>query len=214
MRQDAGFTLVEVMVALSIFALVGVMCTGLLVSTLDARERQAAAMEQLGQLQQIRALWREDAAHMVMRPHRSADGGYDGPALAGPQGGFLSAGTGATRPLAVFTRRGRANPSGVADRSSLIRVDWRVEDGALVREVWTTIDPAPGSVPQRMVLASGLEDVSVRFRFGRNWLDNLPRSSGSDAASMPQALALSYADDRGREIDHVALTSLATGGAS
>jgi len=44
MTREAGFTLVEVLVALSIFALVGTLSTGLLVTAIDARERQEAAM--------------------------------------------------------------------------------------------------------------------------------------------------------------------------
>lgn len=209
MKQEAGFTLVEVMVALGIFAIVGVMSTGLLVSTLDARSRQDEAARQLAQLQQVRAVWREDVAHMIIRPHRTADGGYDGAALTGPQAGF-----GRTGALASFTRRGRANPSGAADRSGLIRVEWRVEDGVLVREVWTVVDPAPGSQPHRMVLAESLNDVQIRFRYGRNWLEALPQPGRGESAPMPSALELAYTDARGLSIEHVALTSLGSGGAS
>jgi len=56
MTREAGFTLVEVLVALSIFALVGTLSTGLLVTAIDARERQEAAMDRVVELQQIRAL--------------------------------------------------------------------------------------------------------------------------------------------------------------
>lgn len=212
MTREAGFTLVEVMVALGIFALVGVMCTGLLVTTIDARDRQEAAMDRLSELQHVRTLWREDAAQMVLRPHRTADGGYSGPALAGPQTDFLAPRTDAGR-LAAFSRRGRPNPGGAADRSSLIRVVWRVEDGALVREVWAAVDPAPASIPSPMVLAQGLEDVSVQFRYGRNWLNAPPDAGRNSDAAMPEAMRLAYRDAQGREIEHIALTSLG-GGAS
>ncbi len=205
MNREAGFTLVEVMVALSIFALVGTLSTGLLVTTIDARDRQEAALARLTELQQVRALWRDDAAHMVMRPHRTSDGGYDGAALSGPSASAFAFGDDASR-LAAFTRRGRANPGEAADRSTLVRVVWRVEDGTLIREIWTVTDPAVSTTPQTMVLAEGLEDVSVRFRYGRNWLDAPVRESNSGDAPQPEALRLSYVDGLGREIEHIALT--------
>lgn len=212
MTREAGFTLVEVMVALGIFALVGTLCTGLLVTTIDARDRQEAAMERLSGLQQVRTLWREDVAQLVLRPHRTADGGYGGAALAGPQNDFLSELSEAGQ-LAAFSRRGRANPGGAAGRSSLIRVIWRAEEGNLVREVWTEIDPAPSTAPVPMVLATGLEEVSVQFRYGRNWLNAPPRESNAGDVPMPDAIRLAYRDPQGREIEHIALTRLA-GGAS
>ncbi|KPP82174.1 MAG: type 2a secretion system protein GspJ [Oceanicaulis sp. HLUCCA04] len=205
MTREAGFTLVEVLVALSIFALVGTLSTGLLVTAIDARERQEAAMDRVVELQQIRALWRDDAAQMVMRAHRTADGGYDGPALAGQAEAGLSY-AGDSRQLAGFTRRGRANPGEAVDRSSLVRVGWRVEGGRLLRDIWSVADPAPSSVPQIMVLASGLEDVSVSFRYGRNWLSEPLRADNSGDAPVPDAIRLSYLDPIGREIEHVALT--------
>lgn len=212
MTRDAGFTLVEVMVALSVFALIGTMSTGLLVTTIDARERQEAAMERLSALQQIRALWRDDAAHLLMRPHRTEDGGYGGAALSGPSGSVFTF-DGDQGNLAAFTRRGRANPGEAADRSSLLRVIWRVEDGVLLREIWLSADPAPASRPQTMVLTEGLENASVSFRYGRNWLDAPVRPGPSGEAPMPDALRLTYTDALGREIEHIALT-VAAGGAS
>lgn len=208
MTREAGFTLVEVMVALSVFALVGTISTGLLVTTIDARERQEAAMERLSELQQVRALWRDDAAHMVMRPHRTSDGGYDGAALSGPSASAFTFDEDQGR-LAAFTRRGRANPGEAADRSSLVRVVWRVEDGTLFRDIWTVTDPALSTTPQTMILAEGLEDVAVRFRYGRNWLDAPVRPGPSGDAPMPDALRLAYTDAAGREIEHIALTASA-----
>lgn len=212
MTRDAGFTLVEVMVALSVFALIGTMSTGLLVTTIDARERQEAAMERLSELQQVRALWRDDAAHMLMRPHRTEDGGYGGAALSGPSGSVFAF-DGDQGHLAAFTRRGRANPGEAVDRSSLVRVIWRVENGVLLREIWLSADPASSSRPQTMVLTEGLEDVSVSFRYGRNWLDAPVRPGPSGDVPMPEALRLAYTDALGREIEHIALT-VAAGGAS
>lgn len=205
MTREAGFTLVEVMVALSVFALVGTLSTGLLVTTIDARERQEAAIERLSELQQIRALWRDDAVHMVMRPHRTGDGGYGGAALSGPAGTV----TGFDQTeglLAAFTRRGRANPGEAADRSSLVRVVWRMADGTLMREIWTVTDPAADTTPQTMVLAENLEAIAVSFRYGRNWLDAPVRAGNSGDAPMPEALRLTYQDGFGREIEHIALT--------
>jgi len=71
MTREAGFTLVEALAALLVFAIAGALSTGLIISALDGRARQEAAAERLASMQIVRTLLREDAGQLVMRPYRT-----------------------------------------------------------------------------------------------------------------------------------------------
>lgn len=202
MTREAGFTLVEALAALLVFAIAGALSTGLIISALDGRTRQEAAAERLASMQIVRTLLREDAGQLVMRPYRIEDGALRGPAL--DQARAAGLGRSETHELVSLTRRGRANPDG-APRSSLHRVAWRVEDGALVRAVWTNPD-APDGAPARRVLAEAVSDVEIAFLYGRAWRpDPVQGRSGETDLPAPRAVRLRYLDDLGRAVEHVAV---------
>jgi general secretion pathway protein J len=207
MSRDAGFSLVEVLAAVLVFAIVGTVSTGLLVTSLDAKDRHEAALDRLSSVQQVRALLRDDAAQMLDRPARA---GRDGEPLAAFRSdaglpGLARAGEGTL--LLGLMRRGRANPGGAEPRSSLQRVDWRLEDGVLVREVWPLPDTAPDAAPERLVLAEGLSEVAVEFFQAGVWRNAPLRAAGGDAPP-PAAVRLRYLDAAGRPMEHVVITAI------
>lgn len=207
MIREAGFSLVEVLAALAVFAIVGTMSTGLLVTSLDARDRHEEALGRIASLQQVRVLLRDDAAQMLDRPSRA---GRDGEPLAAFRSdvglpGLARDGEGTL--LLGLVRRGRANPGGAEPRSSLQRVDWRLQDGALLREVWPLPDAVPDAEPERLILAEGVSEVSVVFRYGGTWRDAPLRSAGG-AAPPPAAIRLRYLDAAGRTMEHVVITAI------
>lgn len=211
MSREDGFSLVEVLAAVLVFAIIGSLSTGLLVSALDAKSRHEAALARLDSLQQVRTLLRDDALQMVMRPWRTASGRVEPAALQGGEAGRAGFGPDAAQAgdlLVSLTRRGRANPEGLEPRSGLQRVDWRLVDGALVRDAWPFPDTAPGQAPSRIVLATGVEEVRIEFRYALTWLNApLRAESGTAVLQLPAALRLSYVDAAGRRVEHVVLTS-------
>lgn len=202
MAREAGFTLVEALAALMVFAIAGTLSTGLIISALDGRAAQAAASERLASLQIVRTLLREDAGQLVMRPYRTEDGALRGPALdQAPHTGF---GRREARELISLTRRGRANPDG-APRSSLHRVAWRVEEGALIRAIWADPDN-PADAPSLRVLAEGVSEVEIAFLYGQVWRPDPVRGrAGESGVPAPRAVRLAYLDDLGRRVEHVAV---------
>jgi len=114
-----GFTLLEVLVAITIFALIGIASYRVLSSVMQANERLAGRAEQMRSFN--RAFWvvQQDAEQLMPRNVRNADG-----ALALTPN-YLVVNNESDMPL-IFTRGGRANPLGL-QRSSMQRVAYRID---------------------------------------------------------------------------------------
>jgi general secretion pathway protein J len=152
MRGRAGFTLVEVMVSLLIFALIAAAGAGVLGATIDNRFAVKAATDRTGDLQRMRALLRADLGQATARRAR----GPTGRPMPQPMTGPAAPGD----PLLVLTRAGWTNP-GEQARPSLQRVEYRLVEDRLERRVSRHLDGARPGPPQ--ILYRGVRDVSVTF---------------------------------------------------
>lgn len=146
MTRRAGFTLVEVLVALAIFAMIASAGVGLLSFAIDNRLAVRDASERTADFQRTRALLRADLGQAAPRRVRGADGA--------PQAAFELGG----EALFAVTRRGWINP-GEAQRASMQRVDYRLIDGRLERRVRERLDGARPAEPQ--VLLENVESAQV-----------------------------------------------------
>jgi general secretion pathway protein J len=114
-RAVRGFTLMETLVALTIFALIGVASYRVLSGVMQADERVAARSEELRRINRAFWLLQQDIEQIAQRPIRGPEGGEQP---------WLQVTPGQT-PL-QFTRGGRSNPLGLP-RSALQRVEYRVD---------------------------------------------------------------------------------------
>ena len=146
-NRTGGFTLLEVLVAVAVFAVLAGIAYGALRAALDAREgaddrntRRAAVMRALTVLER-------DLLQMVRRPVWDEFARMS-PALVveRPPGARLE-----------LTRTGRPNPQ-QAKRSALQRVAYSVENDALVRRTWYVLDRTAQTVPAEETV---LEDVDA-----------------------------------------------------
>ncbi|WP_395943818.1 type II secretion system minor pseudopilin GspJ [Brevundimonas sp.] len=147
-----GFTLVEVMVSLGIFALLAAAGGLVLSQTIDTRFAVRAETDRTGDLQRMRALLKADLAQAAPRRTRAPTGRPLPRALMGQQ----TPGD----PILVLARNGWSNPEG-APRPSLQRVEYRVVEGRLERRVSPYLDGARSGPPQ--ILYRGVADVAVTF---------------------------------------------------
>lgn len=171
-----GFTLVEMLVALVVFALLA--AGGVTVMAWASASQGAAQvrMARVGELQRARAMLRADLSQAAPRRTRNAAGGtavqaFTGSADPGP--GLLFA----------LTRRGWENPQG-APRASLQYVEYRLQEDRLERSARPMLDGARLDPPQTVI--DGVRAVQVRYRFQGQWLDGWP--GGVDR--VPEALRL------------------------
>lgn len=180
-RHARGLTLIELLIAAAIFAVVGVMAYQALFSLLESREGTQRAADRLAAVQYAVFRMTDDLRQLADRPVRSQVP-REGLPLFTPDDG--------ERVLA-FTRGGRPNPAGQA-RGSLARVHWAVEDGRLLRYLLPWPDTLPGQAPQRRVLLERVQAVELRFLAGDDrWRGRWPPLEVPvDAAGLPRAVEL------------------------
>lgn len=164
--KTAGFTLVELLVALFIFGLLAAGGTALLASGIEASNSARAAMDRTGALARSRSLLMADLSQTADRPWRDSDGTRQ-PAFQ------ISA------DRLVLVRRGWRNEAG-SSRASLQRVEWRISDGRLERRAAPMLDGAAWGAP-----AVALEGVR-----GGQFSALGPDGAAPDGAAMPPAVAL------------------------
>lgn len=148
-----GFTLLEILVAVAVFAVVAAMAYGGLNGILRQRDHTRAAMERLRAVQQGLTIITRDLSQAVPRSIRDTVDAQRRAAL-----------TGATHniPPLVLTRGGWSNPLGDA-RSTLERVAYQLDGDKLMRLSWPQLDRVREIDPLRQALLDKV--VSLRLRF-------------------------------------------------
>jgi general secretion pathway protein J len=186
MQKQTGFTLLEMLVAMGIFALMAAMAYGGLNGILDKREATDKHAARLAQLQTSFLWLSRDIEQTTNRRIRDE---YGDSQLA-----LLSAEFG--RYQLELTRGGWRNPVGRA-RSNLQRVAYGVRENKLVRAYWNVLDRAQDSKPLETVLLDGVNRMELRFlspdgssqNSGQNkqeWVESWPSSAlGAEPSDNP-----------------------------
>lgn len=161
--RERGFSLLELLVAVSVFAVISAVAYGGLSSVLQTRQQTDQHARQLQALQQTLAMVQRDLTQAVARPVRDPFGDSQ-PALYQREGSYLLA----------FTRAGRSNLLG-RRQSELQHIAYGLEEDRLVRYVWPVLDAPQGAEPYTVVLLEGVSDVQLRFLDGvREWQGSWP----------------------------------------
>ena len=169
-RGPSGFTLLELLVALALFALVAAMGYGGLSAMVRAQDGLRAQSERLAALQLAVGLIERDLRQAVARPVRG-NYGEPLPALMGNSGHI------------EFTRTGFANPQ-AEPRSNLERVLYEFDDDALKRGVYPALDRAPATAPKLATLRGNVDTFRLRYLDASNrWGDTWPPQREADAAA-------------------------------
>jgi general secretion pathway protein J len=156
-RQN-GFTLLEIMIAVMITAIMATMAYSGLNSILDTSHHTQSRDERFSRIQLSMNYLVRDLRHILPRSSRDRYG-ESHPAIETPVDGSY---------LISFSRTGWSNPA-KKQRSHLQRVAYAVENGELVRYHWNHIDQGPGEEPHRMVLLDKVD--GLRFDFLDQKLD-------------------------------------------
>jgi general secretion pathway protein J len=142
-----GFTLVEMLVALGIFALLAAAGVGVLRSSVDVQGSVGTRLDEMSGIARLNALLSNDLGQAVDRPSRGPGG--ERPAFIGSESEM------------EFVSVGRANLDG-EPRSELQRVEWRSVNGALQRTGFAAVDGADAGLSSAM--AGDLRGAAFRYR--------------------------------------------------
>ncbi len=161
---EHGFTLVEVVVALFIFAMLATAGVSLLSFAVRAQAASARALDDVSGDRRLSAILIGDLGQAVPRVSRD-EAGRPRPAFQANQGTLL-----------FGYVRGGAKPQ---------HVEIRLDKGQLVRVATPFVDGAAAAGP--LVLETDVESAKLRFRAKTDWQDNWD-SERTDA--IPRALEL------------------------
>ena len=182
MRLGRGFTLIEVLVALAVFAVLAALAYGTLNQSLLSAEILNDRMDRLQSIQRTVRMLADDLQQLAPRPIRDELGDNFRPALdTGFQSGFAI----------ELTRGGWSNPV-VLPRSTLQRVGYRIEDNELIRYQWFTLDRTLSNDPVAVTLLDGVESIQFRFydangEFTEQW-PPLSNQGGGGIRMRPRAV--------------------------
>lgn len=173
-----GFTLIEVLVAVLIFALISAAAYVAIDTLLRSREALHVRAESLQQLQKAMARFERDLRQAMSVQVRDAYGEAV-PLLNG------------TPTSIELTRAGFSNPTGQT-RARIEHVQWALQDKVLNRASFNVLDRAVNSEPVVVPMLDALSGITLSYYDGSEWRRQWPRPDApSDVpATLPVAVAL------------------------
>lgn len=193
-RQQKGFTLLEVLVAITITAVMSVLAFQSFDNAITAQERTQIKLDRIGRLDRAWITIETDLRNSLARGNISPFGDLLPAFTVDPQEDYWLS----------LVRGGKANPLHFP-RSELSRVAYRLEDGVVWRDSW--IDPGnpDEELAYQQKLLDGVEEITVRVmaRGAKSvrdgpWLEEWPPAAAQEA--LPQAIEITFELEQEGEI--------------
>jgi general secretion pathway protein J len=162
--KNAGFTLIEVLVSICIFAMVATSAYQVLGSAVLTDEVSGNRIQRLGEIQRAVAMMDRDFEAMAYRRNRYT--AYNSTKYIWAEKNIFNSDDWGIE----FVRSGFLNPGATLDRNELQRVAYRLKDNNLERGTYTRADPGQNQQPTWEVLISHVTNFELRFRVSMNSL--------------------------------------------
>ncbi len=181
-----GFTLVELLIAIAILALLSVAASTLLGSSLENQQQIEQRAERLRALGTALVIMRRDLEQMAPRIGRDLHGDSHESMLLSYRDSEVE--------RLQFTRLGRRQLPGSFVGSSLERVRYTLSEEKLQRHSAPVADPVAQTPWRTQTLLEGVRELRLRYYDGREWFDQWPPLSRASAdapvATLPRALSV------------------------
>lgn len=190
MRRAAGFTLLEILVALAIFAVVSVIAYSGLNQMLLAKSRVEAENRLWRELTQVLGRLDEDVSLVVNRRWRD-------------QGGLMQPAVRGTPELALpydcqleLVRKSTQGGGG------LVHIGYRFRQQQLEMLLWDVLDQGPRTEPQIYPLMQEISGLDVQFLDARrNWVSKWPQAT--EPAALPKAVRVRLTLQKGGVVERL-----------
>lgn len=160
MTDTKGFTLLEILIAMAIFTLIGLASTSVLTSVIDSDKLSTERFDKLEKLQRAMLVIERDILQAQPRAVRLV-GEENEQVITGGKNLFESDADGLH-----FVRGGWHNPQLMLPRSTLQSVVYRLRDNQLQRLYGNYVDNVIGWEPKEKTLLGDVEDFKVEYLVG------------------------------------------------
>ncbi|WP_154115148.1 type II secretion system minor pseudopilin GspJ [Vibrio cincinnatiensis] len=179
-KAQGGFTLIEVLVAMAIFASLSVAAYQVLYQVQQSNQVSAQREARLSELQRAMVIMDTDFRQMALRAFRS-QGESASAQLLQWKDYLLDSDTKGLR----FTRLGWHNPQQQFPRGEVLKVGYRIKDQRLERVWWRYPDTPAGQEPIIAPLLRDVEAWSIRFYLNGQWSETWEAEQ-----ALPQAISV------------------------
>ena len=147
-----GFTLIEIMIAVSIFAVISAIIFPIVIKTISTNSTIEKRSEKIAELQRMFIFMENDFRYMVQRTIRDPFDGlsFDPSFAIDTDDGEL---------IKFFTLLPDVN----VGESQTRLVAWVLDDEKLQRKTWFSISPFIDEEPRLATIVEGVDDVELRF---------------------------------------------------
>lgn len=159
--QEQGFTLIEILLALFIFAIIALITTATLHSVIATNERLTRHYDRLQELQFTSMVMENDISQIINRSIITNTGNI-APALIGEY------------TKVEFTRAGIVNPFQQQQQSNMQRVAYYLNNQQLIRATWSNLDQLPSDKVNEKILLTHVTRIEFGYvgstnGFAQNW---------------------------------------------
>jgi general secretion pathway protein J len=181
-RHNSGFTLIEVVIALTVFAILGTMAFSGLNAILKWQTDLDDQSRQLLAVQMTMKYMERDFNQVILRSIRDQYGDTQ-PAFFASEENILD-----------LTHSGWRNPAGLS-RSAIQRISYQIdEEDNLVRYSWNRLDGALTEDAREVMLVEGIEEIDWQFISQQDeQLDQWPPlNADPNFTGLPAAVAVTF----------------------
>lgn len=182
MQYKRGFTLLELLVALSIFSVLSVMAYAGLQTVITTKTATQQAAERIADVQLVMMRISNDLRQTISRKIRDEYGDFI-PAMQSSKNGDETM---------AWTRAGYRNPAQLT-RSNIQRVAYKLEEEKLIRITWPVLDRAQDTEAMESEVMSNVESIDWRYLNNENeWLSSWPEEGDkANLYPLPKAVEVS-----------------------
>lgn len=191
-----GFTLLEVLLAVAIFAMISLASFSIFDGVLKSDEHSKHLSEQLNQVQRAWLFIERDFLQLAKRSMR-----IEGEA---PLSGFIHNNVellASTEQAIAFVRQGWTNPGLLIPRSDMQSVAYRLNNNNLERLHFNFVDSVVGEQAKERILIQGISALSFEYYYDNEWQEEL------EGENLPLAVRVNITSDELGELHRQFLVS-------